>query len=167
MRLADASFDVVLCQQGFQFCPDKRAALSEMKRVLVPGGRVLLSVWDGAAPYGIAMAAAVERHVGAEAAATLRQSRTGPDSEAIRQLMAEAGFRNVQVRSRFLTMRLPAVADFVLRHLSASPVAGAVAALSDGARVAMGEEVSTALRAYRDGDGVAFPEITNVAIASR
>ena len=165
MRLADASFDVVLCQQGFQFCPDKRAALSEMKRVLVPNGRVLL--WDGATPYGIAMAAAVERHVRAEAAATLRQSRTGPDSEAIRQLMAEAGFRNVQVRSRFLTMRLPAVADFVLRHLSASPVAGAVAALSDGARVAMGEEVSTALRAYRDGDGVAFPEITNVAIASR
>jgi ubiquinone/menaquinone biosynthesis C-methylase UbiE len=167
MRLTDASFDVVLCQQGFQFFPDKRAALREMKRVLIAGGRVLLSVWDGATPYGIAMSAAVERHVGAEAAATLRQSRMGPDAEAIRQLMVEAGFREVQVRSRTLTTRLPAVADFVLQHLSASPVAGPVAALSDGARTCLGEEVSAALRAYRDEDGVAFPEVTHVAIALR
>jgi ubiquinone/menaquinone biosynthesis C-methylase UbiE len=165
MGLDSASFDVVLCQQGFQFFPDKRAALREMKRVLVPGGRVLLSVWDGATPYNIAMSAAVERHVGADAAETLRKSRTGPGAEALRQLMVGAGFRDVQVRSRTLTTRLPAIADFVLQHLSASPVADAVAALSDGARAALGGEVSTALREYRDGDGVAFPEVANVAIA--
>jgi SAM-dependent methyltransferase len=122
MRLADASFDVVLCQQGFQFFPDKSAALREMKRVLSPGGRLLLSVWAGATPYDIAMWAAVERHVGTDAAATLRTSRTVPGSEALRQHMVEAGFRDVQVRSRTLTTRLPAVADFVLQHLSASPV---------------------------------------------
>jgi hypothetical protein len=167
MRLADAWFDVVLCQQGFQFFPDKRAALDEMRRVLVPGGRVLLSVWDGATPYAAAMSAAVERHVGADAAATLRKSRMGPGSEAMRQLMVEAGFQDAQVRSRTLTTRLPAIADFVLQHLSASPVASAVAALSDAARAALSVEVSTALRAYCDGDGVAFTEVTNVAIAAR
>jgi ubiquinone/menaquinone biosynthesis C-methylase UbiE len=166
MRLADASFDVVLCQQGFQFFPDKRAALSEMKRVLVAGGRVLLSVWDGPTPYGLAMAAAVERHVGAEAAATLRQTRMGPDAKTLRQLLVDAGFRDVQVRSRTLTTRLPAIAEFVLQHLSATPVAGSVAALSDGARARIGEDVRAALRSYRDEDGVAFPEVTHVAIAT-
>src|SRR6266545_3885805 len=41
MHLPDAVFDVVLCQQGVQFFPDRPAALREMRRVLVPGGRVL------------------------------------------------------------------------------------------------------------------------------
>ncbi len=166
MPLADASFDVVLCQQGFQFFPDKSAALREMKRVLSPGGRLLLSVWAGATPYDIAMWAAVERHVGADAAATLRTSKTGvPGSEALRQHMVEAGFRDVQVRPRTLTARLPAVAEYVLQHLSATPVADAVARLSDADRAALGAEVGGALREYRDGDGVALADVANVAIA--
>lgn len=41
MDLPDASFDVILCQQDFQFFPDQPAALREMHRVLVPGGRAV------------------------------------------------------------------------------------------------------------------------------
>ena len=36
MDLPDASFDVIVCQQGLQFFPDKPAALREMHRVLAP-----------------------------------------------------------------------------------------------------------------------------------
>jgi hypothetical protein len=113
------------------------------------------------------MADAVERHVGPAAAATLRQSRVVPEPEALRQLMVEAGFRDVQIRARTRTRRLPAIAEFVLRHLAATPVADAVAALSDGARGALAGDVSRALRAHADGDGVAYPEVTNVAMATR
>jgi len=45
MRVPDSSFDVVLCQQGIQFFPDRPQALREMIRVLVPGGRMFASVW--------------------------------------------------------------------------------------------------------------------------
>lgn len=45
MPFADASFDALLCQQGLQFFPDRPAALREMHRALVPGGRLILSVW--------------------------------------------------------------------------------------------------------------------------
>jgi hypothetical protein len=44
-------------------------------------------------------------------------------------------------------------------------VAGAVVALSVGARAALAGEVSAALWAYADGDGIAFPEVTNLAMA--
>jgi ubiquinone/menaquinone biosynthesis C-methylase UbiE len=48
MRLpfADASFDVVACQFGAMFFPDKPAAYAEARRVLRPGGCFVFSVWD-------------------------------------------------------------------------------------------------------------------------
>jgi ubiquinone/menaquinone biosynthesis C-methylase UbiE len=45
MPFPDASFDVVLCQQGLQYFPDRQAAMNEIARVLVPGGQVSLNVW--------------------------------------------------------------------------------------------------------------------------
>ena len=83
MDLPDASIDVILCQQGLQFFPDKLAALREMHRVLVPGGRVLLSVWKSAGPYNIAVAEALEQHVGVESATKYRASRMVPTAEEL------------------------------------------------------------------------------------
>jgi ubiquinone/menaquinone biosynthesis C-methylase UbiE len=42
----DAEFDVVVCQFGVMFFPDKTKAFSEARRVLAPGGHFLFSVWD-------------------------------------------------------------------------------------------------------------------------
>ena len=42
----DAGFDVVCCQFGAMFFPDRLAAYREAKRVLKPGGHFLFSTWD-------------------------------------------------------------------------------------------------------------------------
>jgi SAM-dependent methyltransferase len=42
----DAAFDVVVCQFGVMFFPDKQAAYREALRVLKPGGRFQFSVWN-------------------------------------------------------------------------------------------------------------------------
>jgi ubiquinone/menaquinone biosynthesis C-methylase UbiE len=44
--LATASVDAVLCRWGIMFLPDPGAATREMRRVLRPGGRLALAVWD-------------------------------------------------------------------------------------------------------------------------
>ena len=166
MDLPDASFDVVLCQQGLQFFPDKPAALREMHRVLVPGGRVALSVWRSWGPYNIALGDALEKHVSSETATKYRGLRLGvPDAEELQRLLVEAGFRGVQIIPSALTIRLPSVETFVLGHVAGMPFAGAVAALSDEARAALGREVKMALQTYAEDDGVAVPFDINTAMA--
>lgn len=44
---ADESFDVVLCQFGVMFFPDRVAAYREIRRVLRPGGTFLFNIWNG------------------------------------------------------------------------------------------------------------------------
>jgi ubiquinone/menaquinone biosynthesis C-methylase UbiE len=60
-------FDVVLCQQGVQFFPDRVQALREMRRVLRRGGRLAFTVWSaiGDTPYHAALADALARHLSA------------------------------------------------------------------------------------------------------
>jgi len=45
LDLADASFDVVLCALGLMYLPEPARALAEMRRVLRPGGRIVVAVW--------------------------------------------------------------------------------------------------------------------------
>lgn len=45
----DGSADMVVCQFGLMFVPDKQLAVREMMRVLAPGGLLLVTVWDDVA----------------------------------------------------------------------------------------------------------------------
>lgn len=92
------------------------------------------------------------------AATTGRKARSTEDPELLRQLMVQAGFHGVDTRRRARIATLPRVRDFVLRHLAATPVAGALEAVSDEVREALADDVEAAMRRYSDGDGVAFPD---------
>ena len=46
LPFAEASFDLVVCQFGLMFVPDKVRANSEARRVLREGGHYMLVIWD-------------------------------------------------------------------------------------------------------------------------
>ena len=46
LPFADGSFDIVVCQFGFMFLPDKALGFGEARRVLADGGLLLVSIWQ-------------------------------------------------------------------------------------------------------------------------
>jgi len=165
LKLPDASFDVVLCQQGLQFFPDKPLAMREMQRVLVPGGRIALSVWSSIGAYNSAVGEALTRFAGEDVATRFCASRQAPGKGELAQLATDAGFPEVAVEVRRLDIHLPRLDTFVLEHLAATPVASAIAGLGAEVHERIGAAVRDRLRSYEDGDGVTFPEETHVVTA--
>lgn len=165
MSLPNASFEVILCQQGLQFFPDRDAALREMLRVLVPGGRAVLSVWKSPSPYNDAVGEALDRFTNAGIATKYRASRVVPNAEALHHMIVAAGFRSVAIHPRTVTIHQPGIEAFVLGHLSGGPVASAIAVLGDEGRAAFARQVKTELQGYAEGDGVAYPDEVNTATA--
>ena len=165
LRFPDASFDVVLCQQGLQFFPEKALALQEMRRVLKHGGRLALSVWNSTGPYNSAVGEALARFVSNKVAVRFCASRQAPTKEQLQCLATKAGFSAVEVRVDRINVHLPRLDKFALDHLMATPVASVIAAADSQARKQIGASVMDQLQRYVDGDGVTYPEETHVLTA--
>jgi ubiquinone/menaquinone biosynthesis C-methylase UbiE len=167
LRLENASFDVVLCQQGLQFFPDKAVALQEMRRVLDHSGRLALSVWNSNSigVYTGAVSTALTQFVGHEVAARFTASRKAPTSAELQRLATEADFFAVEVSVSRINLHLPRVDKFVLDHLAATPIAADIDAVDAEARKKIGVSVMEQLQRYADGDGITYPEETCVLTA--
>lgn len=161
----ESSFDVVLCQQGLQFFPDRGLALREMRRVLRRAGRLALSVWNNAGLYNSAVGKALGVYVGQDVAMRFSASRKAPSGEELRRLAADAGFVAIELRIERMTIDLPPVETFVLDHLAATPVASDIAAAGPVAHAQIGRSVKQQLHAYVRDKGVSFPEETHLLTA--
>jgi SAM-dependent methyltransferase len=161
----DAAFDVALCQFGLQYVPDRPAALAEMRRVLVPGGRLALLIWRSIeeSPGFALLAEALERHVGAPAAAIMRAPFDLAEPDEVRGLIAGTGFRDVDVQRVEGTVRFPSAERFVQVQVAGSPLAGPVGEASEAARAALIEEVMAVLRPYEGSQGLVFPIAAHLA----
>jgi len=86
MPFDSGAFDVVLCQHGLQYFPDRSAALNDMHRVLSDRGRIVLNVWRPISFNAghLVFAEVLHRRVGEEAAATRRAPFKSSDRDGSR-----------------------------------------------------------------------------------
>jgi len=125
----DGSFDAVACQFGLMFFDDRPAALREMARVLAPGGRVAVAVWDSlenseAYPIEVEL---LERNAGRAAADALRAPFVMGDRDELGQLLEGAGLRPVEVTTHRGRARFPSIRSMVEADLRGwLPVMGVV-----------------------------------------
>jgi SAM-dependent methyltransferase len=92
----DGSFDIVTSTEAFHWFPDQDAALREFRRVLVPGGRLLLALAMPPLPVLSALAHAASRLVG--------QPFYWPTRAEMRRQLERAG---LQVEAQRRVVRFP------------------------------------------------------------
>jgi SAM-dependent methyltransferase len=163
LPLPDHQFDVILCQHGLQFIPDKLKALAEMRRVLAPNGRLALLVWSEPTPYQASLAEALARHVSESASTSCLAPFSLRDAVAIQKLLDEAKFRVTGMKKLMLMRRLPAS---VLDFAAGQPYARDVEAAPEKARAAIERDVQAALTSYEVNDGVyVLPQESHLVLA--
>jgi ubiquinone/menaquinone biosynthesis C-methylase UbiE len=141
MPFPDESFDIALCQMSLQFMTDRRGALAEMRRVLVPDRRVVINPPGPASPFFEALADAMGRHISPRAAGSVQQVFSLYDLAEVRDLLGEAGFRDVRVDAQNKELTLPPAKDFLWQYVYSTPLAAAVHDVDDAALAALEDEV--------------------------
>lgn len=104
-------FDAAISQFGLMFFSDRIAALSEMSRVVHPGGPVVAAVWDALenAPGYAAVTRLLARLFGERVADRIRSPYSLGDAVALGALFAEAGLDDVRCERVSGKARFPSI----------------------------------------------------------
>jgi ubiquinone/menaquinone biosynthesis C-methylase UbiE len=152
----DESFDVVACQFGVMFFPDKVRAFSEGRRVLRPGGAFIFNVWDSLEhnEFAETVTQALAKMFPDDPPRFMARVPHGySDPGKIVAQLAEAGFASkaiistVEARSRAASPGIPAVA-----YCQGTPLRSEIEARSATGLAQATEAAATAIR-ERFGSG--------------
>jgi len=131
----DGSFDLVICQQGLQFMPDRNKAVREMNRVLISGsnredkhssyGRLVLSVWTSIkdSPGFSILQRLLLDTISDEAATILQLPHSLSDIKELVSLVRAAGFNKILSKEITKTISFPSVEEFVIWYTNGSMLA--------------------------------------------
>lgn len=123
----DASFDVVACQHGLHAVADPRSVVEEMRRVLVPGGRLGITTW-GPIEENPAFAAQLDAAIqtgltGTGVVDALVDACSLHRVDDLLELARRAGLHDVSCRTIRLLASLPPVSEWVRIYPSLPPLA--------------------------------------------
>jgi ubiquinone/menaquinone biosynthesis C-methylase UbiE len=165
----DGAFDLVTCQQGLQFFPDRRAALREMHRALKPSGRLVAAVWREIAqqPSFAAIDAALRECLSAEAAEPYGAPFRWPSADDLRAALEDGGFEVVVIEEHQLPLIYEGGISQALSTLAASPVATTVAGLAAEDRAQLWHAGERRLQPLVTGTAIGTQMVSHLAIASK
>jgi ubiquinone/menaquinone biosynthesis C-methylase UbiE len=168
LPFADASFDVVACQFGAMFFPDKVQGYKEARRVLRPGGRFMFNVWDKIADNEFA-------DVVTEALAEIfphdpprfmaRTPHGYHNVEQIRRELTEAGFGGIAADAVDATSKAPSSRDAAIAYCQGTPLRNEIEA-RDASGLERATAHAAAALARRFGDGAIEGRIRAIVISA-
>ena len=165
LALPDAAFDVVFCALGLMYVPDPCAALREMRRVVRPGGRVLLAVWGPRARCGWA---AVFGIVATEVTSDVCPLFFGlGEPGALVRGCEAAGLEVRREASLATTLRYADADEACTAAFVGGPVALAWSRFDTRTRARAAACYAASIAGWRDDDGYALPGEFVVVEAAR
>ena len=166
LPVPNSSVDVVTCQQGLQFFPDKTAALAEMRRALRAGGRAGVAVWTRVEEQVLGyLHDAIANAVSPELAGRYLGPFLLSGEDAAEHARA-AGFAGIDLERVTLPAVLPGGAKDLFDTLPAAGIAPDIAALDDAQRAELLAEVTRLTEPIRDGDALRSSMTASVLILS-
>lgn len=157
----DAAFDVVCCQFGAMFFPDRPVAYREARRVLKPGGEFLFNVWDRLEENVFAQdvtTALAEIFPDDPPRFAARTPHGYHDTALIRRELADAGFTRVKIETRAEQSRAPSARFPAMAYCQGTVLRTEIEARAPGMLEAVTDKVAAAL-ARRHGDGAVAAKI--------
>ena len=166
LALPDASFDVALCALGLMYVPEPEPALRELRRVLRPGGRLVVAVWGERTRCGWApVFTIVESEIASEVCPLF--FRLGQD-DTLARLCADLAFEAIEQRRMAATLAYADADEACDAAFVGGPVALAWTRFDAAARAARAPRYVEAIDGWRDGAGYRVPsEFVVVTAAAR
>lgn len=164
LPLSDNMFDVAVCNLSLQFFPDKTAALKEIYRVLKPGGRLAFVV-PGPTPIFEEADSTIAHHLGNEAAGFVRAVFSLNDHSEITEIIKDAGFKDVSVKSEKKNLQLPQPADFLWQYMSSTPLSTFIEKIDKDKYAVMENEIVEKWQPFVDNDKLILEQDTVTATA--
>ena len=146
------SFDAVVSQFGLMFFEDPRLALQEMQRVLRPGGRLTVAVWDGLEHFEgyKELTTLIERLYGGPAAAPLRAPFSLGDPRRLSSLFGDAGIPEARIERQEGQARFPSLRAWLFTEVKGWVLADR---LDEAQFERLLKEAQASLRAFVAADG--------------
>jgi ubiquinone/menaquinone biosynthesis C-methylase UbiE len=141
LPLPDASYDVALCQMGLMFMEDRSSAVAELRRVLVPGGRVVINTPGRIQPLFEAMEQAIVEHIRPDLGAFVTAVFSMHDPSALAGLLRDAGFADPSSKEYTAHFTLPGPAQFLWDYINLTPLGPFVADATEEAKAAVERHV--------------------------
>lgn len=151
----DATFDVVFCQFGAMFFPDRVAGYAEARRVLKPGGRFVFSVWDRIEENAFAddVTRAVAEVFPHDPPRFLARTPHGyHDVAQIRDDIHRAGFADIKIDTREEVSRAASARDAATAYCHGTPLRNEIEA-RDTSLLQHATNCAAAMIASRHGNG--------------
>ena len=144
----DGTYDTVLCQMGLMFITDRAAAVAEMRRTLVPGGRVVISTPGAIQPPFEILEHALVEHISADLGGFVRAVFSMHDPDGLASVLRGADLRDVTVTVMQATLRLPSPVDFLWQYINLTPMGPIVAHAPEAAKKAMERDIAERWQPY-------------------
>lgn len=151
----DGAFDIVCCQFGAMFFPDRVAGYAEARRVLRPGGRLVFNVWDRIEHNAFAdeVTQAVAALFADDPPRFLARTPHGyHDVARIRDDLRRAGFADIAIETLEKVSRADSARDVAQAYCLGTPLRGEIEARDAGLLQVAIERAAQAI-AQRHGDG--------------
>ena len=170
LRFPDGSFDLVACQFGVMFFPDKVRGNAEARRVLRDGGRYLLVIWDRVDRNHATMVAgrAVAELIPGEAGRFYeRIPFRYHDPAIIEQDLKAAGFEKIAIETIQLRSKAACARDAAIALVQGTPMRSDIEEVAPAMLEAATDAAEQALRQFEGPDGFDAPMSAHVVIATK